>query len=81
MNQQIPKRIPFASKLHKRGIIEDAIIKLKSAGASVGESLSSFYDKTTDKLSAGVESIRWSIISLMFWITIPTLQNNVRNVW
>ncbi|KHJ89073.1 integrase core domain protein, partial [Oesophagostomum dentatum] len=61
------------SKLHKRGIIEDAIMKIKSAGNSVGESLSSLYSKTTEKLSEGVESIRWSIIYLVLWITIPTL--------
>lgn len=37
------------------------------------ESVRNVYDSTTQKLSDGVESIRWSIISIVMWITIPAL--------
>ncbi|KAL6728867.1 hypothetical protein Aduo_010600 [Ancylostoma duodenale] len=61
------------NKLHKRGILENTILQLKNAGAAVGNSLSSIYNKTTEKLSAGVETIRWSLINLLLWITIPAI--------
>ncbi|CAJ0595614.1 unnamed protein product [Cylicocyclus nassatus] len=61
------------NRLQKRGIIEDTMLKIKDAGNSLKDSLSSIYTKTTDKLTAGVESIRWSMISLLLWVTIPTL--------
>ncbi|CAJ0596627.1 unnamed protein product [Cylicocyclus nassatus] len=61
------------NRLQKRGIIEDTMLKIKDAGNSLKDSLSSIYTKTTDKLTAGVESIRWSMISLLPWVTIPTL--------
>uniref|UniRef100_A0A8L8Q2J1 Peptidase A1 domain-containing protein n=1 Tax=Heligmosomoides polygyrus TaxID=6339 RepID=A0A8L8Q2J1_HELPZ len=64
------------SRLRRRGVLESTtgiITGIQSIGSTVSKSFQSVYDTTTQKFSSGVESIRWSIISLVMWITIPTL--------
>ncbi|VDK41969.1 unnamed protein product, partial [Cylicostephanus goldi] len=61
------------NRLQRRGILDDTLLKIKDVKNSIGESLSSIYDKTTTKLTDGIENIRWSLISLLLWITIPAL--------
>ncbi|VDO93685.1 unnamed protein product, partial [Heligmosomoides polygyrus] len=61
------------SRLRRRGVLESTIAGIQSIGSTVSKSFQSVYDTTTQKLSSGVESIRWSIIYLVMYITIPTL--------
>ncbi|CAJ0595132.1 unnamed protein product [Cylicocyclus nassatus] len=65
--------LTLQNRLQKRGIIDDALLQIKNVKNSIGDSLTSIYDKTTSKLTNGIESIRWSLISLLLWITIPAL--------
>ncbi|EPB67564.1 integrase core domain protein [Ancylostoma ceylanicum] len=62
----------LAMRLQKRGIIEDAITQIRSTSSSVGQSLRSLYDSTSQKLTEGVNEIEWSIIYLVLWISVPT---------
>ncbi|KIH46766.1 retroviral aspartyl protease [Ancylostoma duodenale] len=61
------------SKLHKRGIVENTLSQLKSAGNSVTQTLSAIYEKTTEKLSAGVERIKWSLVHILLWTALPAV--------
>ncbi|KIH66015.1 integrase core domain protein [Ancylostoma duodenale] len=62
----------LALRLQKRGIIEDAITQIRNTSSSVGQSLRSLYDSTSQKLTEGVNEIKWSIIYLVLWISVPT---------
>ncbi|KIH60390.1 integrase core domain protein [Ancylostoma duodenale] len=59
--------------LQKRGIVEDTVSKLRRTGSVVTQSLRSFYDSATRKLAHGINNIRWSLIHLILWISVPTI--------
>ncbi|KHJ89406.1 integrase core domain protein [Oesophagostomum dentatum] len=61
------------AKVQKRGVFENVISKIQAAGKSVGHSLRSTYAATTEKLSEGVNEIKWSLLNLALWIIIPVL--------
>ncbi|VDO19614.1 unnamed protein product [Heligmosomoides polygyrus] len=62
---------PF--RLSKRGIFGDAWMAVKNTTLKVRHSLKDFYDSTTDKLTAGVETLKRSILRAILWIIIPTV--------
>uniref|UniRef100_A0A183GK43 Reverse transcriptase domain-containing protein n=1 Tax=Heligmosomoides polygyrus TaxID=6339 RepID=A0A183GK43_HELPZ len=61
------------NRLRKKGILGNTLSQIQDMGSSDTDSVRSVYDSTTRKLSDGIESIRWSIIALVMWITIPIL--------
>ncbi|KIH62676.1 integrase core domain protein [Ancylostoma duodenale] len=61
------------SRLQKRGIIEDTLARIRSSGSAMSRSLRSFYDSATRKLASGVNQIKWSLVHLILWTSLPII--------
>ncbi|EYC08294.1 hypothetical protein Y032_0067g95 [Ancylostoma ceylanicum] len=61
------------SRLQKRGIVADAASRIRSTGLSMSRSIRSFYNSITRKLADGVNAIRWSLVNIVLWGSIPAI--------